>query len=395
MIPLTYNWRSLIARPVATLSAAFALALAVFVNGATLMLWRSVEKQATRVGSERNVILLGRGASSEATSRISESQVRLLETFDELETLEPNTRGAAELVLATRLTHVAADGASTSEAVTIRGVTPLSFDVRAGLEVCQGRMLAFGGDEILVGRVALERLRRKGFLDAESSALALSPARKFRIVGALCAHGVAFENEIWMDVQTARAFFSTPGELSVYTARLRGKSDWAALAGRVQSDSRLDLVVQRESDYYAEQTRELGWLLQGIALVLSVILAAGAVLGATATMYALIGQRTREIGTLKALGFERVHILSSFLIETCLLSCTAGAVGMLASWGMTRLRIELPLGAEGDVVAFGFVASPMVFVGSFLLALALGLASGFVPAVFASRISPMEAIRHG
>ena len=395
MIPITYNLRSLVQRPVAALSAAFALALAVFVNGATLMLWRSVERQATSVGSERNVVLLGRGASTEATSRISESQVRLLETFDELETLEPNTHGAAELVLATRLTQASESGSVTSEAVTIRGVTPLSFDVRSGLEVSEGRMLAFGGDEILVGRVALERLRRKGFLDADSSTLLLSPSRRFRIVGVLAARGVAFENEIWMDLQTARAFFSTPGELSVYTARLRAKSDWAALAARVQSDPRLDLVVQRESDYYAEQTRELGWLLQGIALVLSVILAAGAVLGATATMYALIGQRTREIGTLKALGFERVHILSSFLIETCVLSCAAGAVGMLASWGMTRFRIELPVGAEGDVVVFGFVASPMVFIGSFALALALGLASGFVPAIFASRISPMEAIRHG
>ncbi len=390
MIPLVYNLRSLIQRPVATLSAAFALALAVFVNGATLMLWRSVEKQAASVGSERNVIMIGRGASTEATSRISESQVRLLETFDELETLEPNTRGAAELVLATRLSKDFA-----SDAVTIRGVTPVSFDVRPGLEVSEGRMLEFGGDEILVGRVALERLRRKGILGEGSSELALSPARKFRVVGIFSARGIAFENEIWMDLQTARAFFSTPGELSVYTGRLRSKADWAALQSRVQSDSRLDLVIERESDYYAEQTRELGWLLQGIALVLSLILAAGAVLGATATMYALIGQRVREIGTLKALGFERVHILASFLIETCALSCAAGVVGMLASWAMTRLRIELPLGAEGDIVVFGFVASPAVFIGSFFLALGLGLASGFVPAVFASRISPMDAIRHG
>jgi ABC-type antimicrobial peptide transport system permease subunit len=388
VIPFTYNWRSLLQRPVAALSAAFALALAVFVNGATLMLWHSVERSTATVGSERNVILLGRGASTESTSRISETQARLLETFDELETLEPSTRGAGELVVTTRLSH---EGAS--EPATIRGVTPMSFDVRAGAEVSEGRMLQFGGDEILVGRLILERLRRKGLVDGSS--LALSPARTFRIVGVLSARGTSFENEIWMDLQTARAFFSTPGELSVYTGRLRQASDWAALKARVESDPRLDLVALRETDYYAEQTRELGWLLQGIAFVLSAILAAGAVLGATATMYALIGQRTREIGTLKALGFERVHILASFLVETCALSCAAGIAGMLASWAITRLHLELPLGADGDVVVFAFVSSPAVFVSSFALALGLGLASGFLPAVFASRISPMEAIRHG
>lgn len=384
MMVFAYNLRSLRERPKATFGALLSLAIAVFVYACTHMIIVHITDSMKSAGSERAVIVLGRGASSEATSRLREADVRLFDTFDELLSLPDGARGAGELVLPVR------PAGGKVDQVVVRGVTARSFEVRT-VRATSGRLLELGRDEVMVGRLVRERLQSAGLL--KQGRLTLLPGREFTVAGELATSNAALDTEVWMDLQAMRAFFADASATSSYTAVLRDAGAFSVLEKRIAADPRLDVQVEREVEHYGSRSRGLALLLEGLSLLVAAVLLLAAVFGAATTMFALSRARHKEIGTLKALGFERVDILRSFLLETLVISLCAFALGIAAASLMRFMPAASFQGASGEVVALAFRPSGGVVLGGFLVALLLGLASGYAPAMFAARVSPMEAIR--
>jgi len=162
---------------------------------------------------------------------------------------------------------------------------------------------------------------------------------------------------------------------------------------RIASDPRLGLEAKREPTYYEEQSQGLSLFISVLGLVIAVFFSAGAMIGAMITMYGQVAQRSREIGTLRALGFRRRSILFSFLLEGVFLSLAGGALGILGALGMSFVRFSMISFQSFSELVFSFTATPMILAISLLFASLMGLLGGFFPAVRASRVSPVAAMR--
>ncbi|MCC6808148.1 MAG: ABC transporter permease [Deltaproteobacteria bacterium] len=387
MMLFAYNLKSLRDRPKATGGALLSLAIAVFVYACTHMIVAHLSSQRTSAGSEHSIIVLSRGASAEATSRLKESDVRALDGYTALSAIEDGARGAAELVVSLRVPHARSRSAET---VIVRGVTTRSFAVRS-VTASSGRMLELGRDEVTIGRLARDRLERAGIL--QNGRLRLIAGRELPVAGEHATANQALETEVWMDLQAARAFFADASATSSYTAILREGQSFDAFVAEIAADARLDVGIERERDHYGQKTRGLALLLEGLAVLVAIVLLLAAVFGAATTMFALVRARQREVGTLKALGFQRKEILRSFLLETMVLALIGFVLGLSAASLMRYVDVAAFSGAGGEVVALVFSPTWRVAAGSLGVALVLGLLSGYVPALVASRVSPKESVR--
>jgi len=223
--------------------------------------------------------------------------------------------------------------------------------------------------------------------------LKLLDTQRFPIVGEMRSENAAFDTEVWMDLQTLRAFFAQASATSVYTATLASSTSLEALRDRVAKDARLGVVVSTEAEIYGARVQGLSLLLQGITVLVAAVLVLGAFFGAMTCLFALVRMRSREIGTMKALGFERRDILLAYLVESLIVSLIAGAVGLLGAELMSFVRFEALTGGSGEVIGISFEPTLDVILASFGVAATLGLLGGYLPAIMASRVSPMEAIR--
>ncbi len=385
MIPVGHNLKSLVLRPAMALAAIGTLAVAVFVYACSHMLILAVRAPEGRTGDERLVIFMSQGASGETTSRLREREVRTLDTYEELAPLDTIARGAPELVTSIRV--------GLTGTLRLRGVTTRSFALRPNARLVSGRGLAMGRDEVLLGRAARRLLEEHGVLVGNE--LKLLPTKSFPVVGEMRADNAAFDTEVWMDLQTLRAFFADAGATSVYTAALASRASLDELRERVEKDARLDLSVATEAEIYGARVQGLSRLLQGITVLVAAVLMLGAFFGAMTSLFAIVRVRSREIGTMKALGFERSDILLAYLIESLVVSLIAGTIGLGGAHFMRFVRFEaFAAGGEG-VIGVSFQPTPVVIAASFGVAAALGILGGYLPAVMASRVSPMEAIRGG
>jgi putative ABC transport system permease protein len=174
---------------------------------------------------------------------------------------------------------------------------------------------------------------------------------------------------------------------------LKDPGTFEALRMRIASDPRLGLEVKREPSYYEEQSRGLSEFINFVGLVIAVFFSAGAMIGAMITMYAQVSQRSREIGTLRALGFRRRNILLSFLLEAILLSVAGGGLGILGALAMSFVRFSTLSFQSFSELVFRFTPTPSILISSLLFASAMGLLGGFLPAIRAARVSPVTAMR--
>jgi putative ABC transport system permease protein len=165
------------------------------------------------------------------------------------------------------------------------------------------------------------------------------------------------------------------------------------LKQRLETDPRLTLEVKRENRYYAEQSEIMSKFLNILGLSLTVIFSLGAMLGAMITMYASISSRQREVGTLRALGFPRRSILASFLLESAIISIIGGVAGCAASLALSLVRFSMLNMKTWSEVVFTFHPTPRTLGGAFVAAVVMGVLGGFLPALRAARLSPIEAMR--
>ena len=386
MIPIKYNVRNLIVRKTTTIAAAFGLAMVVFVFAAAQMLGNGIKKTLGRSANADTAIVMRKGSSSEMESGIEEAQVNLVIAQAQQVGASKRPPGVGEVLVVILMDKIGTTGVSN---VTVRGVPEDVYDFRNTAKIIEGRQPKPGGDEVAVG--AGIRGRFKGLELGQS--FELKKNRPVKVVGVFEDGGSAFESEIWADIHAARTAFGREGYVSSIRVRLDGASKFDAFKALVEQNRQLGLSVQREGDYYAKQSEMTADFLTIIGTMIAVFFSFGAMIGATITMNAQVASRQREIGTLRALGFSRRSILTSFLLESIVLAIIGGSVGAIASIGLKFIKITMLNAGTWSEIVFGFEPTPEIIIKSMVLAGFMGVVGGFLPAIRAARISPVEAMR--
>jgi putative ABC transport system permease protein len=290
-----------------------------------------------------------------------------------------------EVVVIINLNKLGANGISN---VTVRGVEEAALDLRPQVQVVQGRMFQWGAREVIVGAGITKR-----FDGAQIGRRIKFGGDLWTVVGIFDADGSGFDSEIWGDLhQVSDAFRRS--SVSTITFRLRNPDDLSGLVSIFDADNRLQYFVpKREKRFFEEQSEMMATFIRLLGLFVTVIFSVGATIGAMITMYGSVANRTTEIGTLRALGFQRRGILLAFLLEALVLSFTGGLVGLgLASLLQFFTLSTLNFGSFSEL-AFSFALSPSIIADSLGFSLLMGLIGGFLPSVRAARLNIVQALR--
>ena len=385
-IPTNYIARNLWVRKLTTGLTAGGMALVVFVFAAVLMLDAGLKATLVATGSPDNVVVIRQGAQTEVQSGISRDQAALIETSPEV------ARGAdgqplvsKEVVVLNSLPKI--DNLSKRSNVVVRGVPEMGKVLRPQVSIVHGRMFRPGSSEIVVGRSVA-----RGFAGVEIGQQLSFAARQWTVVGIFDAGKTAFDSEIWGDVEQMMQAFRRVVYSSVI-AKIAAPDSFAALKLRLDDDPRLKVDIKREAQFYSDQSSSLSNFITLLGMALSIIFSLGAMIGATITMYAAVATRTAEIGTLRALGFQRVSILLAFLIESLLLALVGGVVGLIAASFLTAITVSTTNFQSFSELAFAFTLTPGIVVSALLFSLVMGFIGGFLPAIKASRMKIVDALR--
>lgn len=386
-IPLSYSWRNLITRRLTTGLTAGGMALVVFVFAAIMMLSAGLEKTLVETGSEENVIVTRKGAGAEMQSGIERPAAAIVETLPEIMTAsDGRSLVAKELVV---LIGLAKRGSDKPSNVVIRGVSDRSLLMRPQLRLLEGRMPRPGSAEVMAGNSIAKRFKGGGLGETVRFGM-----RDWTVVGVFDAGATGFSSEIWGDVDQLMQAFRRPAYSSV-TFRLRDSGSFSQVKERLESDPRLTLEARRETKYYRDQSEAMATFIRILGITLTVIFSLGAMIGALITMYAAVANRVGEIGTLRALGFQRSSILLAFLAESLLLGLTGGVAGLLGASCMQLVTISTMNWQTFSELAFSFSLTPGIIGSSLLFALLMGLIGGLLPALRASRLKIVDSLRGG
>jgi putative ABC transport system permease protein len=380
-----YSLRNMLARRLTTLLTAGGMALVVFAFAAIAMLAEGLEATLVDSGSHRNAVAIRKSSTSEVQSGVSRQEAAVIETQPEIALdAEGRPLAAKEVVV---LINLRKRGSESTSNVTIRGGSPASAALRPEVRMVAGRAPRPGSDEIMVGEGIARRFQNASLNDTIRFARS-----DWRVVGIFDAGNTSFSSEIWGDAEQFMQAFRRQAFSSVIL-RLRNPDRLDPLRERIASDPRLTLEVKREVAYYREQSELTATFLRILGTALTLIFSVGAVVGAMITMYAAVANRTAEIGTLRALGFQRRAILTAFLVESLLLGGVGGAGGLGLASLLQTVTVSTTNFQTFAELAFRFRLSPAIMLEGMLFALLMGLAGGLLPAVRAARMNIVEALR--
>jgi ABC-type antimicrobial peptide transport system permease subunit len=232
----------------------------------------------------------------------------------------------------------------------------------------------------------------EGFAECDLGETLNFGARDWNVVGVFEAGGGGFESEIWSDYQQIADAFSRPIYSSM-TFTLKYEAMFSEMKSRIDADPRFNLDVQREKDYYAKQSENTRLFIEALGITISIIFSLGAIVGAMITMYAAVANRTVEIGTMRALGFRRRTILTTFLIESIMISLIGGGIGLGGAYFMRFVEVSTTNWDTFAELAFSFEISIDIVINALIFALVMGVVGGFLPAVRASRLRIINALR--
>ena len=384
-LPLAYTFRNVVVRRSSAALTAFGIAMTVAVFAGVLSLRAGFEQIYKPRGDATIAIYMRPGAASEGESAVPRDQTEIL--IKERPEIERDAAGqplaAAELFLAVYMDKL--DGGTTN--TPLRGIRPASIALQGDrLKLVEGRWPEFGSNEIVVGKPLVTRM--KNCRVGDTLPINMTP---FQVVGVF-EHPGAEGGEIWGDVDRFldaldRTLFSR------VVARVTPGTDIKALSKQLEHDERVPVQVLSEPDYLAAQTEMSGGMLSFLAVLLSIIMGAAAVLGSINTMLASVAARTHEVGVLRAIGYSRLSIFLTFLFESALIGLIGGALGLLIALPFDGVETGFMNWNTFTDVSFAFRLTPGLALQSFVLAFVLGLIGGALPALRAARLKPVEAFR--
>jgi ABC-type lipoprotein release transport system permease subunit len=330
-------------------------------------------------------VLIRKSSQTEVQSSIARDVAAIVETQPEVAVGAGGGRLVAKetMVLISLLQRQGERPAN----VTIRGIGAASLALRPQVRLAAGRLPRPGTTEIAAGSSIARRFRGAGVGEQLRFA-----QRDWQVVGTLDSRGAAFDSEIWADGDQLMQAFRRPVYSSVLL-RLGDPARFDALQARLEGDPRLQLEAKRETRFYADQSKMMATFLRVLGTVLAVIFSTGAVIGAMITMYAAVANRVPEIGTLRALGFQRGSILAAFLLESAFLGLIGGLVGVAAAAFLQLVTVSTMNWQTFSELAFRFAMTPDIAVTSLVFAVGMGVAGGVLPALRAARLGIVDALR--
>ena len=383
-IPLSYSYRNLLARRLTSFLTAAGMALVVFVFAAALMLTAGLRQTLVATGSYDNAVILRAGSETEVQSAIDRSQGGIISSQPEVAMGPEGPLVASEAIV---LINLPKRGTNNPANVMIRGVQPASFALRRDVKLAEGRWFRPGSNELVAGAQVARRFQGAGLGETLRFAM-----RTWRIVGIFDAGNTGFSSEIWGDVeQLLQAFRRTV--FSSVIMRLKDPLAFEGLKARLEADPRLPVQVRREVEFYEAQSKRLSDFIRILGMVLTGIFGLGAVLGAMVTMYAQVGARIGEIGTMRALGFPRRDILLAFLLEAALLGAAGWAIGLIPASLLNFYTLSTINWSSFAEISFRFSLTLSIVLQSLAFGVGMGLLGGLLPAFKAARLPVLEALR--
>lgn len=389
-LPLRYNFRNVLVRWRTTLFTILGIAAVVAVFVLLRGMARGIERSSGNTGDPRNILVVRKGSQAESGSLVTREQFRTLRYLDGI---AKDERGepviSAELVMIVSAPRRAGAGEANT---LLRGVTAGGMELRPQVTLKEGRWFVPGKREVVVAQRLASR-----FAGFEIGGTIKAGPDRLTVVGHFDGTGSAFDSEAWMDADEARSIFDRDTYSSVLL-RPRDEAALTNLVARIQADKRLSLRAEREVDYYSKQTMT-AVPIKYLAGMLGVAMSIGAVFAAMNTMYASVAARTREIGTLRVLGFSRAAIVVCFLVEGSFLAMLGGILGSALAWGVYAFVVvrginfgTMDFQSFAETV-FQFRVTPDLMLLGVLFSVAIGLAGSLFPALRAARLPVISALR--
>ncbi|GAC1434900.1 MAG: ABC transporter permease [Terriglobales bacterium] len=384
-IPISYNIRNLILRKGLTAMTALGIALTVMTALFLMMLLAGLQKAFVSSGDPLNVLVMRKGSTSELAGGFTKDKYPILR---ELPGIAKDSHGdplvSGEWVVVTVLPRK--DGTGEVN-VTLRGMGPDGLELRHNVKLIEGRWFSPGQHEVVVSKSIHNRFSNSNVGDMLD--FGKGP---WKVVGLFDSGGSAYDSEIWGDVNQVADQFNRQNALG--SAYLHATDPVAAdaLKHSVSDDQRLELEGVLETEYYEKQTSS-GAPIRIVGILVAVIMAVGSSVAAANTMYAAVAYRSREIATLRIIGFRRGSIVISFVIESILLALLGAAIGIVLMLPFNGMSTGTSNAVTFSEVVFSLRMTVQVLGYAVLFALIMGLIGGIAPAWGAARREIVAALR--
>ncbi|MGH9704391.1 MAG: ABC transporter permease [Candidatus Acidiferrales bacterium] len=385
-IPVIYNLRSVKARWTSAIVAVLGIAGTVGVFVAMLSLARGFKATLVSSGSADNALVLRAGATAEMMGAVTLDSMKIIEDEPGVARTSSGPLVTGEVVGVVPFPLIST---GTDANVQVRGVSRNVLLVRNHVKIVEGRMFQPGLSELIVGHNATHTY----------SGLTVGNTVDFggghwKVVGVFDAGGSAFDSEVWCDAPVLNQVLKRPENLfQSVTVHLTSADAFNTFKDAVTADPRMNVDVMREIDYYEKQSRTLTKLITILGGLVAAIMAIGAIFGALNTMYSAVAERSREIATMRALGFGAAAVVFSFVIEALLISFMGGVIGCLAVLPLNGLTTGAMNWQTFSHLAFAFKITFGLLFAGVIFALVMGVLGGLPPAIRAARRPVAEALR--
>lgn len=383
-LSLSYVARNLYARKLTTLLTALGMALVIFVFATVLMMAEGLRKTLGGTGTDSNVVVIRQGSQTEVQSTVLREQANLIAALPGLASGATGQPRLSREVLI--LVNLPRQGGGLAN-VVVRGTTDEGLALRPQARMVSGRPFKPGSSEIVIGSAMARGKVALRIGDSVNFGL-----RSWTVVGIFDAGSSGFDSEIWGDAEQMMQAFRRNAYSSMLIG-LRDAASFKTFADAVATQPQLKLDLKPERQFYADQSEKLANFISILGQTITVIFSIGAIIGAMITMYASVANRTREIGTLRALGFRRGNIVNAFLQEAMLLGLVAGVAGLAAASLMQAVEISTTNVQTFSEVVFRLALTPGIALEVLLFSLLMGVLGGVLPALRASKLEIVDALR--
>ena len=379
------NLQSLPARWGPALVAVIGIAGVVMVLTATLAIARGFKAALNFAGAEDVAVVVRGGSSGELASSLLPAEADVILDAPGILRDASGPVASPELYV---LVDLPMRVSGTAANVPFRGIGPRGRAVRDQFRIVAGRMFTPGLYEVIIGRGAVAQFRGLKLDDTVRFG-----TQTWRIVGLFEDGGSVTESELWADIHVLQGTYRRLGAQSV-RARLASPADLPRLAAALKADPRINVTVSTERAFYSEQSKTLVTLVTVLGTAISIMMGIGAIFGALNTMYSAVSARTREIATLRAVGFGAAPVVLSVLVEAVLLGLAGGVLGGLAAWiafdGIQASTLNFQTFSQ---LTFAFMVTPGVLLTGILYAVLLGFVGGLLPGIRAARMPITAGLR--
>lgn len=380
------NLRNLPQRLGTSSVAIFGVACVVGVLIGVMSMASGFQRTMLVAGSSDTALVMRTGTTSELSSGIGYDQVQLIVNSPGIARREGEPIASAELFVIVDLLKKAT---LSSANVPLRGVGSNAFAVRDQVKIVEGRNFETGRNELIVGRGAQSQ-----FANLEVGSIIKFGTTEWTVVGAFEAGGGLSESELWCDVRVLQDAYRRGNSFQSVRVKLESPDSLETLREALASNPQLQMEAQMEHDYLAAQAEPVTLFIKGVGYPVAILMSLGAIFGAINTMYASVSTRTREIATLRALGFGAFPVAFSTLFESLVLALIGGAIGALVvflvfnGYSVSTLNFS-----SFSQVVFDFAVTGDLLVQGVIAAAFIGLVGGFFPAVRAARLPVATALR--